>query len=410
MPESHRKKPRQPDLSPHSETGASHIASAFFDKALGRQYLQVDPAQMAQYKQTFVNFYQGNMGQLLELTGNTMPGQENPLLEEAFSILSSLERNKGPYYQTEDITPLFGVLASYLLANDRFISQIRSIATEPMAIRDLVNQQCREYSSVVYETALPLVKKEDGSWLVAEPDFFKNVQQDAISVLEVMRQDNQDKSGSNKYRFRQAEYVRNQDQEHPKGTRFSWSTTHWYDEPNFWAGHLRGALVNFSGEVKKRFANQEVSVVTISMGGIAKGTATRETDIDTVCYIFYKDSQLLAELPGRIQGVFAEQLTQLPFPIKEGEGLTLRFVNADTKEVVYEAGDGQFVPVGQTERVDAENRIRYDISSSEIGVYITEDGVSKTFIKPEGNFYKNMSVAIAKDGLAVAEITPAPAV
>ncbi len=196
----------------------------------------------------------------------------------------------------------------------------------------------RNTFSLGREKTLPLVKDEDGSWRAADEREFESGHD--FMPLEVIRQDNADKSGWSKYRFRKPIYTPQADDMHDHPMADGWYTSHWQKEPNYWSSQFRAALSEGMTEVETQLQGKSVDLVLVTEGGIAKGTSTSGTDLDTRCIILGDSPSDFENAYLTTSPIFADKIAALPFAIKKGEGMWFSYFERSTGKRYFSDSPG----------------------------------------------------------------------
>lgn len=288
-----------------------------------------------------------------------------PIVGELMSLYASIGHNAGPYYSPNDITPIFKILSNQLI-NSQMLEILRHESHRPISANDqLLNKEestlrsyrihraveplLRSQTSVLDQRVFALIKEQDGWCFLTNPSEHR---QDSVEVLEFIRQDNADKSGQTKYRVRGTTYINDKNSATEK-----WAITEWSNEPNFWAATLRNAISNTLKSLNETFAT-EGSMLAFIEGGIAKGTSTYGTDIDTTAYIICT-SESHEKLAKIAFDTCSNMGSSMPFPIKQDESIRLQMYCTDTGQSYYIDRSGKLI---ETER---ESAISFEIRRNE---------------------------------------------
>jgi hypothetical protein len=145
-------------------------------------------------------------------------------------------------------------------------------------------------------------------------------------VLEVLRKKNPDKTGYDKYRFRETIIYNESSLESTKDMYSPiehWWTFEWHVNPNEWTKKMRKCI---QGSLKFLF-NKGINVFCIAEGGAFKGTSTHGSDTDATAYIF--ESQRNERLENAANNRFKAIAKKLGVQFKEE--LRFRYVNDENK-------------------------------------------------------------------------------
>lgn len=299
------------------------------------------------------------------------PGHDrNPILGELAGIMASIDHNAGVYYSAEDTADLFTVIAGHMLEGDELRQRLQQ-ATETGNVHDMdmaVRQRVGEVSSIDHAVSLAVVKDESGQWRVADEREFTG--KSDFEPLQIIRQDNPDKGGWNKFRVRQSAYTRTKDELHTQQVGDGWFASDWIEEPNYWAAQLRAAIADGAFDAVEKLQTTGTSVLFVTEGGVLKGTATPGTDVDTTCVVIGDLSNNFGDAQTIIEGIFTEKFANVPFVLKKGEEIRPVFFDRSSDEAYYlNPETGKYWASGRRELVDG--RYIYQIRDNEKGIGVT---------------------------------------
>lgn len=328
--------------------------------------------------------------------------EHNPPLSELGSILTSLDHNAGVYYAEEDVADIFRVVAEEIFDEDTK----KQLSEGDVALTEMIDARTKAVSSVDSETALPLVKNEAGAWKVADAQEYG--QADSFTALEVLRQDNADKVGWNKYRFRTSTYTRRQDTLHTKQVAEDWYTSEWYKEPNYWSATIRDVIAGAAKDINERLTGSNTSITFITEGGVFKGTSTAGTDIDTHCNIVCDSKAQFDKAYQSVRSSLLDRAASIPFSLK-GEGIL------DIFPVFYDrsSGDGFRRTEGGEYEVFKEDAISSGeiverVRKTEKGILVTAPGTVALFNKPSAFDKREVYVAVSDSSGVISQTANRP--
>ncbi|TXG78131.1 hypothetical protein E6P97_00325 [Patescibacteria group bacterium] len=320
------------------------ILGAYFDRYMANPHfgrMADDPEKMVAYRDMFTGFLTTAFNPDL-IAQKPWPDQDfYPAVNEFAGMLASIHHNAGVYYGAADVPGIFLAVANDVVDDELFQQDMGTVTTgrDAIGLSGALRSCLKRKMSIDSETVLALVKAEDGQWValekadVGEPD--------KISPLEVIRQDNDDKEGWNKYRFRQPVYVRSKDEAHPREVADGWYASEWHMDPNYWSAELRNMLVTTAEDIDDRLEGIGAHVVMITEGGILKGTSTTETDMDTECIVVCDSTEDFVRAGKVAATVFAASFAGLPFPTKHGE-ISPRFFDRSDGKIYFCREEGEY--------------------------------------------------------------------
>lgn len=318
----------------------------------------------------------------------------NSRLGELTNILTSIDHNAGVYYEKDDVDGIFTAVAHEIFDDPAAKHQLASDAAEAYSV---IQMRATEVTSIDREVSLPLLKDESGNWRVVGNQEYDNIAD--FKPLEVLRQDNTDKAGYGKYRFRQPIYTRSPDAMHAKEVGDGWYTSEWYQDPNYWSAQIRDVLNATVAHISRQVEQMGASVTFVTEGGVFKGTATEGTDVDTSCLVSCNSPADFAEAYEGITSQLNDCLGAIPFDVKRGPGfdITPTFFDKSTGQQYYRNDSGEFKVLNNTGTVDGN--LITQVRRHEKGVMITTaDGIT-LFRKPKS--YDNKSsvdISISPNG------------
>lgn len=322
-------------------------------------------------------------------------GGHNPRLAELVNILASVDHNAGVYYEKDDVAGVFTAIAHELFDDPTVKQQLGGDTVRP---KKVIQARAEEVTSINAERSLPLIKDESGQWRTVGDQEYSGV--DDFKPLEVLRQDNADKGGYNKYRFRQPTYTRTPDTIHAKQTREGWYTSDWYQDPNYWSAQIREALVSTAASVNEQLAGTNASAMFVTEGGVFKGTATEWTDVDTNCWISCESPDLFEDAYQKVSPQLTECLDSLPFKTKRGKGSDIwpTFFDRTTGREYYRKDNGEFAVLKDNGIVDG--KFVTQLRRHEKGLMVTTADGATLFRRPDSDS-KDVGtyVSISPDGV-----------
>lgn len=306
----------------------------------------------------------------------------NPLLSELGSILASLDHNAGVYYASEDVESLFGAIAHGIFDDEPTKKQLSDIdPTDTQALRDVIEARFKAVSSVNKETALALVRSE-GEWKVADAREYS--QAEDFVPLEALRQDNADKSGWSKYRFRAPTYTRQRTDAHHKEVADGWYASEWHEEPNYWSAQVRETLAVAAREIGEQLKGSSASVVFVAEGGVFKGTATAGTDLDTDCKIICDSKEEFEQTYQVVSRDLSDRVDALPFGVKKTDtpSISISFYDRSSGIAYYRDGDGVYRGL-RTDALEDGEVVDEVVRRHEKGVFVATPQQVTLFRKPK---------------------------
>lgn len=329
------------------------------------------------------------------LAQERVTGQEyNPILIELGSIMASIDHNAGIYYSSDEVDQLFEVMANHILDDDSLKDKLQqaTVAGSTAEMDKAFKDRITGLVSLDREQSLAVVNSETG-WRVADGREYDGLQD--FSPLEIIRQDNPDKSGWNKYRFRQADYTRQQDELHSQQVADGWFASNWIDQPNYWSGRIRNVLTEVAAEAAGRLQITGTDMIMITEGGVLKGTSTSGTDIDTSCIVIGDLSTSFGNAQKILQDVFIEKKDSLPFHLKKDQNLDPVFCDRSTGQTYnYNPKTGNYWAYSSNRL--QEGRYVFNIRTNEKGIGLTGSEGFKTYKKPAGQD-PNLPVYVSVD-------------
>jgi hypothetical protein len=140
------------------------------------------------------------------------------------------------YYGDDDVEGIFEALGNQIVGDELFQDALLGLeASDSDGLRIVIKERLKKFMSVDGGVSLALTKDRSGVWKAVDYDQI-DLQTDEFKPLEVIRQDNDDKGGQSKYRFRMPTYTRNPDDLHDVKVSDGWYTSDWVREPNYWSG------------------------------------------------------------------------------------------------------------------------------------------------------------------------------
>jgi hypothetical protein len=239
--------------------------------------------------------------------------------------------------------------------------------------------------------SLALVRAADGGWQVLDTSDVSG--EGELLPLEVTRQDNDDKGGKYKYRFRKPTYSRIQSAKQQKRAQDGFFTTEWYEEPSYWAEELRSVIREVATHSEESFKENNTHIVLVSEGGIFKGTSTALSDIDTYCFISCDSEDKFEEAYKVVTKSFEDRMDKLQFSTKD-EGLRSVFFDSSTHSFYSRNEDGTYSVISYFDRV-GDNSVLYSIRNKETGIAVTTS--NGMLLCPKANYVdgeKSVDVAV----------------
>ena len=243
------------------------------------------------------------------------------------------------------------------LGRPRSLEESGSAYSEPTRHAFAMNRQVepliRDVCSLSAGTPLAFVKSPQGQWSYLDKPSQLG---EAVSVLELIRQDNEDKCGEKKYRVRQTDYTAVTASE-----TLRWESSSWAEAPSYWAEQLRSALLNGTTRFNEEHTGS-AHIVCAAVGGVAKGTSTSGTDIDTTAYIVCSEANA-QDCYSRALEIFDEELRGLPFKIQNGANIWPQVYCQDVQQW-RRICDGQVTSESDT-MTQSINEIHVDLGRNE---------------------------------------------
>lgn len=373
----------------------------YFDNRITTPYIvrtEEAARDLQRYKDTFTE----TAVEVFGSRATDASGEYNPRLSELASILTSVDHNADVYYGKDDVIGIFRAVAHEIFDDPETKQQLAGDTVRPHAV---IQTRAAEVTSVDREVSLPLVKDESGVWRVANNKEYGNTKD--FKPLEVLRQDNADKRGYGKYRFRQPTYTRTPDALHAKKVANEWYTSEWYQDPNYWSAQVRGALAATAATANMELADIDASVMFVTEGGVFKGTATEGTDMDTSCWVSCNSPADFAEAHERITRQLADCLDSIPFDTKRGSGLeiTPSLFDRSTGQQYHRNDNGEFKVLKSVNVIDDNFVTR--VRQHEKGVMVTTAEGMTLFRKPKTHDNKNdVYISITPSGAVQQIVEP----
>lgn len=355
---------------PETDDDPQQIIEGFFDRYMlnpHRGRTSADTEHLATYQKVFTDF-------LIEtfdpefIMKDYFPGQDYyPIAGEFLGMLASIDHNTGVYFSRDEAPEIFLAVTNHVVG-DKSFKQRAEDATDSKEIRTLnrlVKSRLVETMSVENEITIPLVKGNDGHWRVVDENELNSGAD--FRPLEVIRQDNDDKGGWNKYRFRQPIYTRTKDETHTHEVAEGWYTSEWYTEPNYWSTELRHMLVGAAQAIDDELRALNAHTVMTTEGGIFKGTSTEGTDTDTGCIISCSTPADFDQAFIAADKIFGTSFKNLPFSTKN-DGVSLRFFDRSKGQLYSRFDSGEYVASSYGEIFEGEYVFRIRKNEKGIGV------------------------------------------
>jgi hypothetical protein len=342
----------------------------YFDASVTHPYVTASEEatnRMQRHKDAFAGIAMELFGQSLFSERNDH--DSNPRLSELADILTSVDHNAGVYYAQDDVQGIFSTVARKVFEDDQQTGHVSSTFHE-------VNQRASKVTSVDHEQPLSLIKDDDTGWRLAGSEYDA---QDDFAPLEVIRQDNADKRGWGKYRFRQPMYTRQPDEVHTKQVEEGWYTSDWYKEPNYWSASIREAMHSSAVDAESQLGALDASVVFVTEGGVFKGTATAETDLDTKCIVTCRSVTDFAEVYDIMDGHIARNMSTVPFKTKRDDMQHAYFDRATG--IYYERNQEGVFKVSEATHLKDDLFID-SVRQHEKGLLVTTANTSTLFREP----------------------------
>lgn len=318
------------------------VLGAYFDRYMANPHfgrMSDDPEKMTEYRDVFTDFLITAFDPDL-IAQKPWPNQDYyPAASEFAGMLASMYHNAGVYYPDAEVSEIFLVVANEIVNDELLQQEIQTISGDAVELNRILRSCMVRKMSVDTETALALFRGEDGHWAVL--DTVDIGERSDINPLEVIRQDNDDKGGWNKYRFRQPVYVRSKDEAHPREAADGWYTSEWYAEPNYWSAELRNMFVTAVEDIDDRLEEIGAHAVMVTNGGILKGTSTAETDTDTECIVVCSSIDDFTQADKMTAGIFEVSFAGLPFSTKES-GIGFRFFDKSEGKIYFHRSEGEY--------------------------------------------------------------------
>jgi len=326
----------------------------------------------------------------------------NPILLEFAGLLTAVDHNSGVYYEANEVGDIFTTISDYVIASKHYRQELASLDDQNVqAVGQIIRAQLSDLMSIDGDRSLALIKSGDGSWETVGPDQYDAA--DDFSPLEITRQDNDDKAGKNKYRFRSPIYTRNRDIRHQKQVGDGWYTSEWHEDPSFWSTQLRNMLLLTASDVAEDLGVSGSTMIFITEGGVLKGTSTIGTDIDTSCIISCDSKDKFSNVNEIVRQAFGKRLREVQFYVKES-GVRPIFFDSSSHEMYWRSDDGRFVNAKNTE-VTETGSIHRSVRMHEKGVLVTTKDGQSQYIKPKDAQGKSVNIEV---NLETGEVTPQP--
>jgi hypothetical protein len=302
----------------------------------------------------------------------------NPLLYELGHMLTSIDHNAGIYYSDADVEGIFRAVAQGFFANENTQHRLQD---QPSLLGDIVTDRASEVSSVGKEVALAVIKNESGEWVTVGAQQYNQTKD--FTPLEVMRQDNVDKAGWNKYRIRAPKYTRHSDDMYNKPVGDGWYTSEWYKDPNYWSATIRSAILDAAGNIDEKLAGTNMAAIFSTEGGVFKGTATPGTDLDTVCRVVCDSSADFEKAHAVISQNLTSNVDTLPFPTKGEDiaAITITYIDRTSGESFYrQDSNGEYHSFGTRDFEDEQ--LYQTVRKHEKGMMVIAHGNVMLYRKP----------------------------
>jgi hypothetical protein len=358
------------------------IANRFFDNFMhtssSGQMETNSPQTTEDYKRTFAET--ANNCFKKAITYHAFPeGEDNPLLNELVSLLASLDHNKDIYYSELDVPALFQTIASTYFGGDQLQARLLAIPQgDTTKIVQVLDAQEKQFASIKDKKSTCLRRRDETQWEIVDASSLID-HNEASNVIEMTRQDNPDKHGWNKYRFREG------------------NTLPWEQEPNYWSSVLRDMIADTARETQDQIP-VDTDIVFVTEGGIYKGTSTANTDLDTSCYIFCDSPDDFEASFQAVNKVSTEAIGNLPFQVK-GSAIGYTFYSRSTNTFYWRSLDTE--EYREDDTVINDDRIPYFIKRNEQGILLTKNERQILYQKPEQGNQKMMFIVIDPHDLQV---------
>lgn len=307
--------------------GARGYVETYFEAYVAKRVSETN-TDASERLQEYKSLFSHTAATLFE--GSLREGEEsNPFLNELGSILTSLDHNAGVYYSKDDIKGIFGAVARGIFDE---VETKRQVEDGGQPLDSILDSRVETVTSLNHETSLPLVKDKSGAWRVADAREYE--QGEDFTPLEVLRVDNVDKGGWNKYRFRAPTYTHTPNAEYSKQVADGWYTSEWYQDPNYWSAQVRDAIAHAAHEIGEQLVNTDTSVMFVTEGGVFKGASTAGTDLDTECRIVCSSPVSFEQAYQVVSQELAIRGKDVPFHLK-GEGMS------GIRSVFYDRSSGR---------------------------------------------------------------------
>jgi len=341
----------------------------YLDMFMADPYLggaSIDNEKMDSFRAVFSRFVISNLD-ADSVINIDFPDQKlyNPVLQEFAGLLASVDHNSGVYYERDEVEDIFKVISGLVVEGEPEDEATGIESGDSQNTGKAIKNRVRELMSISSGQSIALVKDEDGAWKAIDYEYNKS---EDFTPLEVTRQDNDDKGGKNKYRFRKPIYTRSQSSTHSKQVAEGWYTSEWHDEPSYWSGELRALLTDVVADTAQSLDETNSSLVFISEGGIFKGTSTAETDIDTACFISCDSVSKFDGVFETVTNSFNQRLEDVPFATKD-DPIRPRFYDRTTKTLYHRHEDGSYTEADYEKLVDGGSVVQ-TIRKNEKGLAI----------------------------------------
>lgn len=347
-----------------------------------RGNLATDAGKAEKYSSALCDFAVRHLDLNLLMQDRYSSQEYNPVLDELGGLITSFDHNAGIYYEADDVIELFEVIAGSLVKNPDTQEKLR-LASESGNVKDFdsaFKDRVEQSFSLDRNVTMAVIKDEEGEWrVVDEREYGSN---EDFAPLEIIRQDNADKAGDKKYRFRSTAYTRHQDELHDKEVADGWYTSDWIDEPTYWAKQIRHTLVNGLAAIAEQLDGSGIDLALITEGGVLKGTSTAGTDLDTTCLVLADSETDFDTAYEALAPTFKNELGKLPFNLKNDEGVGSYFMNRTTGRIYFRnSSSGEYMESDWDMLFDG-NYI-FEIRKHEKGVGVTTQRGFLPFKKPK---------------------------